>query len=285
MPFDVHQAADQLNPDAVADVIFIHGLTGQSETAWTHSNGFNWVTELSADLPEFNIVSVEFHSAILRNEIDLSLVRIAETLTTILLLRGIGRRPLVFVCHSLGGLLAKAILRHSQILASGKTTIFDNCIGIVFIGVPHRGSKLADYLQTVPFLKNSKLIDELTTRHDWIDDLNRWFRGYATKTKLDGCYFYETLPLHKLFVVVPMSSADPELDNFLGVATECDHVGIAKPSSKLDPVYYLTREFAETISLRRKPRNRRQVLCHFVDHHVLELAGFRSGIPALQTPW
>lgn len=53
-------------------------------------------------------------------------------------------RPIVFVCHSLGGIVVKQALR----LAANDSTytdIAESTKGIVFLGTPHRGSGFADW--------------------------------------------------------------------------------------------------------------------------------------------
>lgn len=47
-------------------------------------------------------------------------------------------RPLVLVAHSMGGVIGKHLLLERK----GKT----GCAAVVFMGVPHRGSVLADAL-------------------------------------------------------------------------------------------------------------------------------------------
>lgn len=51
-------------------------------------------------------------------------------------------RPLVFIAHSLGGIIVKDVLRRSEIEGS-KTVrqIFDSTNCVIFYGTPHRGSR------------------------------------------------------------------------------------------------------------------------------------------------
>ncbi|MCG7875157.1 MAG: putative lipase [Candidatus Thiodiazotropha endolucinida] len=70
---------------------------------------------------------------------------------------GIGKRPIVFIVHSLGGLLTKILLRKSL---SSDDEDFKNVSAatklIVFLSTPHTGSSLANALDVLP--KTSKSI-------------------------------------------------------------------------------------------------------------------------------
>lgn len=51
-------------------------------------------------------------------------------------------RNLVFITHSLGGVLVKEVLRRSEIDPDAKINkIFSSTVGVFFFGTPHRGSK------------------------------------------------------------------------------------------------------------------------------------------------
>jgi hypothetical protein len=51
-------------------------------------------------------------------------------------------RDLVFIAHSLGGILVKEVLRRSEVDPDQKVTkIFRSTTGVFFFGTPHRGSK------------------------------------------------------------------------------------------------------------------------------------------------
>ena len=61
------------------------------------------------------------------------------------------RRPLIFVAHSLGGLLIKEVLRRSEASEEAEfKDIVQSAKGIIFLGTPHRGSPgMADLGETV----------------------------------------------------------------------------------------------------------------------------------------
>ncbi|ETS81125.1 hypothetical protein PFICI_06127 [Pestalotiopsis fici W106-1] len=51
-------------------------------------------------------------------------------------------RPLVFIAHSLGGILTKEVLRRSEVDLDIKIKrVFESTIGVFFMGTPHRGSQ------------------------------------------------------------------------------------------------------------------------------------------------
>ncbi len=57
--------------------------------------------------------------------------------------RGIGHRPLILIAHSLGGLLAKQLVREACD-RQPPHALKSNIVGIVFFATPHTGSSFAD---------------------------------------------------------------------------------------------------------------------------------------------
>jgi len=57
---------------------------------------------------------------------------------------GVGSRPVIWVGHSMGGLLIKQILVSARETSSLRHLV-DNTHGVVFYSVPHEGSSLADF--------------------------------------------------------------------------------------------------------------------------------------------
>lgn len=56
-------------------------------------------------------------------------------------------RPLIFICHSLGGIVLKEAIIHSSLQAKDYPGILDSIAGVVFMGTPHRGSRSATQAQ------------------------------------------------------------------------------------------------------------------------------------------
>lgn len=107
-----------------ADVVFIHGLRGGPFDTWrTEACGWNyspagmplsgsWPTAwLQPEVPGARLLSIGYHSKILDWEgVTIPFEDQARFLADKLRRAGVGDRPVVFVCHSLGGLLVKQML-------------------------------------------------------------------------------------------------------------------------------------------------------------------------------
>lgn len=50
------------------------------------------------------------------------------------------RRPIFFICHSIGGLVVKMALKQASDRNSEYRNILENCYGVTFFATPHRGS-------------------------------------------------------------------------------------------------------------------------------------------------
>ena len=98
--------------DPVADVVFVHGIGGGWDKTWRHTKtGWSWpewladqnwdlaVWSLDYDVPPFG-----FGVLSLREHAKKALDRC----------RYLGERPTVFIGHSMGGLLAKAMVVGAQ---------------------------------------------------------------------------------------------------------------------------------------------------------------------------
>ena len=53
------------------------------------------------------------------------------------------QRPLIFVCHSLGGVVFKEFLVHLSLQLDRGRDLLRSIFGVVFMGTPHRGSRAA----------------------------------------------------------------------------------------------------------------------------------------------
>ena len=97
------------------DVVAIHGLNGDYETTWTHDgSGKNWLRDfLSDDIPEVRVMSWGYNAQVLKSKSIGSIESFARGLLIDLKAcrstTESKERPLVFVCHSLGGLVFKKV--------------------------------------------------------------------------------------------------------------------------------------------------------------------------------
>ena len=114
----LHPIARPATAELVADVIFVHGLGGHPFETWQHDlkqPQNSWPYWLVEDVPEAAVHCLEY-DAVASNWLgrSMSLVDRATNVLTLLTTKAIGSRPVVFVCHSLGGLLVKQMLRQTQ---------------------------------------------------------------------------------------------------------------------------------------------------------------------------
>src|SRR5262245_4790250 len=98
----------------IADVIFVHGLGGGSHSTWAATDvahGF-WPSWIGEDFGNAGVWTLGYRadvSAWTSESMPLADrgTAILETLTN----EGIGERSVIFITHSMGGVLAKQILR------------------------------------------------------------------------------------------------------------------------------------------------------------------------------
>jgi hypothetical protein len=156
----------QVAPDAdrTLDVIFIHGLDGDVFATWQSDSGPDglWPRWLVGSLPfKVGLWSVGYPAKAIdwRGESQ-ALYERAVSILNLLKVNNIGDRPIIFIVHSLGGLVVKQML-HTAVDLDGKRykEIQNHTRGIVFLATPHTGARLASVLRRVPFLHGNNIAD------------------------------------------------------------------------------------------------------------------------------
>jgi hypothetical protein len=117
-------------------------------------------------------------------------------------------RPLIFVVHSMGGIVVQKALLHSFESTSDIASVADGTCGIVFVGTPHCGSGKADFASfstsIVKFFHpagiNDTLIQGLRSQNSELQDLQRRFnqlliRRKEEKTDIEVQCFCETMSM------------------------------------------------------------------------------------------
>lgn len=213
-------------PGALVDICFVHGLSGDRESTWTaHGQSKPWPAAfLPTHLSNARLLTYGYDSYVVRRSVA-STNRLLDHATNLLndltneRQGDVSSRPLIFVAHSLGGLVCKeAILQsrnHPELHLRG---IFECVSGIIFMGTPHRGSWIADWAKIPvsalgPFKStNKKLLAVLETDDQFLESIQDRFlsmiRGLReSDRRVEVTCFFEELPLLGVGLVVPQGSA------------------------------------------------------------------------------
>ncbi|OMO74896.1 Armadillo-type [Corchorus olitorius] len=195
------------------DIVFVHGLRGGPYKTWriaedktsTKSGlvekideeagklGTFWPGEwLSADFPQARLFSLKYKTNLTQwSGASLPLQEVSSILLKKLVAAGIGNRPVVFVTHSMGGLVVKQILYKAK--AENMDNLVNNTIGVVFYSCPHFGSKLADMPWRMGLvLRPAPTIGELRSGSPRLVQLNDFLRQLHKKRMLEVLSFCET---------------------------------------------------------------------------------------------
>ncbi|KAK0706216.1 hypothetical protein B0T26DRAFT_725797 [Lasiosphaeria miniovina] len=244
-------------PDAKVDIIFIHGLRGDSFKTWLHGSeerGVYWPTELlSRDFPSARILTfgydvdvVQFFDRTGQGSLrDHASTLVGEVATS----RDptCGDRPIIVVAHSLGGILAKkALLMSATAVEESSKTLDRNIRGLCFLGTPHRGSSHANLGAIIgsalslfpPFFRvNSSPVDLLRPGSELLTDVHEEFCVWLRKNsaRANVTCFWEELKHPRLGMIVPRASAS--IDGYPLRPLWADHVGMCKFSSTYDTGY------------------------------------------------
>ncbi|PKS12515.1 hypothetical protein jhhlp_000722 [Lomentospora prolificans] len=161
-------------------------------------------------------------------------------------------RPILFIAHSLGGLVVKAALRHSRDCLGTKAhfrRIFDATSGIIFFGTPHRGAdprSFVHHVLTASFMTlgvqaNNQIVDSLMPNNQYATDLRGQFSIMCHQMGWRVYSFHEEYGVPALFgkkVVEDVSSCldDPIVETKQHIAS--DHMDMCRFSGADDPEYF-----------------------------------------------
>ncbi|KAK4072647.1 hypothetical protein Purlil1_13291 [Purpureocillium lilacinum] len=235
--------------DADVDIYFVHGLTGNRDSTWT-------ATGPSAPWPQVLLPPRLCNARILTYGYDAYIVRksVASTnglsdhaknllndLTTNRASSNASSRPVIFVAHSLSGLVCKeAILLSRNNPEPHLRGVFDCTKGIAFMGTPHRGSWMADWAKipaaALGIVKstNRSLLKVLETDDAYRHSVQDRFWSMIREQQLDGralevTCFFEELPLSGVGKVVSKDSAT--LESYNAISIHANHSNMVKIGS------------------------------------------------------
>ncbi|WP_125677076.1 tetratricopeptide repeat protein [Amycolatopsis sp. WAC 04182] len=233
----------------VLDVVFVHGLDGDSRKSWSAKRKSTfWPEWLGRDIEGLAVWSLGYAAASSRwlghampiQDRAINLLAHLES-------HGVGQRPLCFVTHSMGGLVVKEMLLHAADGRADYTEFATATRGVVFLATPHTGSDVVT-MAVVKALsiiyRKTPAVDALERNSTHLRQLNTRYRNWAVHptTNIDHKIFYETRPT-KGVQVVDAGSADPGIPGQTPIPVDADHIDICKPSAPSDLVYSQVKRF------------------------------------------
>jgi predicted alpha/beta hydrolase family esterase len=239
------------NPERSGDVVFVHGLGGDARGTWhptgKRNNDDFWPVWLGQELPDIGIWSLGYQVEPFKWKGNtMPLVDRATNTLDLLETYEIGDRPVIFITHSLGGLLVKQMLRHALDFGTPKwKAIVEQTKGIVFLSTPHSGSDMATWINHIGgILRTTVSVDELRAHHARLRELNLWYRNHAQLNRIPMKVYCEKQKTSGI-LVVNETSADPGIQGIIPVPMDCDHISICRPESKKHRIYLGVKKFIQ----------------------------------------
>ncbi|KAL3161302.1 hypothetical protein ABBQ38_009658 [Trebouxia sp. C0009 RCD-2024] len=264
-----HGAASTAPGSPLVDVVFVHGIRGGAFATWRregvqnrqpgHKPGnldhpYCWPsTWLPQDVPEARLLSMEYAAPASGWEAEsMPLHGTVGQLLNRLIAAGVGQRPVIFVTHSMGGVLVKEMLAKafSETAPAHHRQLADSTSGLVFYACPHLGSNLANigwnlrYVGASPaasvvHLKPGKHLEDVNNQLQRVHEQ----RGLPVLSFGEGASTTINTILPKL-TVVPEASSYPGYGEFV-LLEGVDHINVCKPPHKTDPAYVKLMEFLQ----------------------------------------
>ncbi|KAI5839078.1 ankyrin repeat-containing domain protein [Morchella snyderi] len=168
------------NPaEPVVDIIAITGLAGHGFGSWKSRTAHTmWLRDLlPVHVTNARILTYGYDSTLFGNESHASIHEFSQlflqALATIRTSEKEQSRPIIFIAHSLGGLVIKYVLcDHPSVLAS--------CHALLLFGVPHHGLNVVALKSMVRGQPNAKLLEDLDERSSFLSLLDRFWKSHRT---------------------------------------------------------------------------------------------------------
>jgi pimeloyl-ACP methyl ester carboxylesterase len=238
-----------------ADIVFVHGLGGSSHDTWRYgeedsNSHFFWPEELGNDLTDCGVWTLGYPAGFARlGKPGMIIEKRAGNLSQKLANAGLGSRPIIFVCHSMGGLVVKSLVADSAANADeDRKQIASMVRGIVFCATPHRGSSFADAASVLGqvLLGTQAHVDEMRANAEPLDLLHDRFVEWQRNARVPVDSYAENIGLFRqtlmgrplpLGLVVPRASANTGIAGHSIKDVDADHLTLVKPPNRQHDVY------------------------------------------------
>jgi hypothetical protein len=216
-------------------VVFVHGIFSSAVTCWEKEGMPGWPRLLAASFPGIAICAVSYNTEVFSGHYSIS--DVADSLHERLrqdgvLVRG---RKLIFVCHSMGGLVVRRMLVQRR----NELADLEIEIGLLLVASPSLGSNYAKWLAPIARSLGHTQADalRLSEANYWLLDLDRDFQQilHDGRPRIVGRELIEDrlVVLRWLWLfprVVPAMSGARYFADRLKIA-RTDHFSIAAPES------------------------------------------------------
>lgn len=225
-------------PNSGTTVVFVHGVLSDGEKCWTHESGTYW-PDLLADeesVDQIGIYEFTYKTGFFSGTYRLG--DVVDAFEESADLDGVlDCDRMVFVCHSMGGIVAR------KFVVSRAVALIDKSIeiGLFFLASPSLGSNYANWLNPLARLFGHSQADALrfSRNNSWLLDLDTEFLNLkeSGKLRLKGKEFvednfYVLKGIIREQVVSPVSGAR-YFGNPIKVPNS-DHSSISKVANKND---------------------------------------------------
>ncbi|KAH9986355.1 hypothetical protein F4779DRAFT_305512, partial [Xylariaceae sp. FL0662B] len=187
------------------DIVFVPGLGAHPEDSWkSETTKFNWTTEgLVRDFPRARILLYMYESAWTGAlKVKQFMSNVAMTLLNGLRSKreGCQRRPIVFIGHSMGGLVIAKAITIADSRRDKFPIMFEAIAAAIFFGTPFNGAPIASaaamyayFAEKAGAASSSKLLDLMRPGDEGLRELKHEFMRLAGKLspKIDLLCFYE----------------------------------------------------------------------------------------------
>jgi protein SERAC1 len=233
-------------PHSTADVIFVHGLGGDGRETWSAASDSFWPLWLFDDLRTVEVWTLEYPSSMFGSANgSLVISDQAKQVLDLLAAYSIGKRPLAFIAHSLGGLLVKQLLRTAVELHKPDWEIVaTNTKGILFLATPHTGAAIASLASKFPLV--SKATAQIAANDPHLLGLNDWYQQNAVGLGFSTHAYCET-KAYQGQIIVDKASANPGVLGCVTVEFDGNHLDVSKPPSRQSPIYVGARKFISDV--------------------------------------
>ncbi|KAJ5363029.1 hypothetical protein N7541_003873 [Penicillium brevicompactum] len=296
--------------DAIADIVFVHGLQGHPRNTWTYHHSSSkkglgriishrhakqkeednetpgdvfWPQDLlKEDIPNARIMTFGYNTMVQRGTQAVNQGNLFSHAKNLLYdlestRRKTPTRPLIFVAHSLGGILVKEVLRRAESDPDDKIKrVYFSTIGVFFFGTPHRGSKewvntaqiATRIVNNIGLTANTKILQALLPDSESLELCRETFASQWSNRKdtitvrsfqeSKGITGFAFGGMNKLIVPSESSSLDDTAQRARSL--DKSHIDMVKFSGKDDQGYEWVKQDIEELMEKAVDFEKRQIL-------------------------